>query len=96
MIASVAYWFLTVVSDFIPDQLEGVSWILCPSKISKQSNPIETEKPKIDLAQNHADKYEMDEVFDVEGAGRGDYGEDDDDYEDDIEYFKFSDRYQLT
>ena len=38
----------------------------------------------------------MDEVFDVEGAGSGDYDEDDNDHEDDIKYFQASDRYQLT
>ena len=38
----------------------------------------------------------MDEVFDVEGAGCGDYDEDDNDHEDDIKYFQASDRYQLT
>ena len=88
MIVSVAHWILTVVSDFIPDQREDVSWILFPSKISKQSNPIATEKPKIDVAQDHTEKYVMDEVFDVEGACCGDYDEDDNDYEDDIEYLK--------
>merc|ERR1712238_102211 len=38
----------------------------------------------------------MDEVFDYEGADCGDHDEDDDDYEDDIEYFKASERYQPT
>ena len=88
--------FLTDRANIIPDQFEDVSWILFSSNVSEQPNPSETDKPNIDAAQNHVDEFEMDEVFDYEGADCGDHDEDDDDYEDDIEYFKASERYQPT
>ena len=90
MIVSVPQWFLRAISDFIPDQLEGVRFTFIHQR--QQSSQIPLKRNSL------TQMYLKTMLTNLKGTrfGCDDYDEDDNDYEDDIENFKASDRYQLT